>query len=73
MRDCLKEVAIDGVTIPAGVKVGFGDRWNDADMRSFGPGGFYVNPAESHHFVGFQRTSVLQITGEGPWVLNMLE
>ncbi len=55
------------VTVLSGlVKVGFGGDWNDAEMRSFRAGDFYVNPAESHHFVGFPRTSVIQITGEGP-------
>ncbi len=62
------------VTVLSGqVKVGFGDTWNDADMHSFGAGDFYVNPAESHHFVAFPRTSIIQITGEGPWELNLLE
>ena len=59
------------VTVLSGqVTIGFGDTWSDADMRSFGAGDFYVNPAESHHFVAFPRTSVIQITGEGPWELN---
>jgi mannose-6-phosphate isomerase-like protein (cupin superfamily) len=62
------------VTILSGVvTVGFGDRWNDKEMRSFRSGDFYVNPPESHHFVGFPRTSVIQITGEGPWELNVVK
>ena len=62
------------VTVLSGlVRVGFGDSWNDADMHTFRAGDFYVNPAESHHYVGFSRTSVIQITGEGPWVLNLLK
>src|SRR4051794_33883230 len=61
------------VTILSGqVKVGFGDAWDDKAMHSFGPGDFYVNPPNSHHFVGFPRTSVIQITGEGPWELHEL-
>ena len=61
------------VTILSGkVAVGFGDRWDDKDMRRFTAGDFYVNPAESHHYVAFPRTSIIQITGEGPWVLNPL-
>jgi cytochrome P450 len=35
MRDCLKEVAIDGVTIPTGVKVGFGLASANRDARTF--------------------------------------
>ena len=61
------------VTVLSGeVKVGFGDTWDAASMRAFHTGDFYVNPPESHHYVAFPRTSVIQITGEGPWVLNPL-
>src|SRR5262245_55695447 len=61
------------VTILSGkVAVGFGDTWDDKELRSFGPGDFYVNPPESHHYVFFPRTSVIQITGEGPWELHPL-
>ena len=62
------------VTVLSGqVKVGFGDDWNDAGMLSFRAGDFYVNPAESHHFVLFPRSTVIQITGEGPWELHQLK
>ncbi|MEK6376132.1 MAG: cupin domain-containing protein [Acidobacteriota bacterium] len=61
------------VTVLSGVvKVGFGDTWSDAAMREFRAGDFYVNPPKSHHFVGFPRTAVIQITGEGPWILNLV-
>src|SRR5437762_11160139 len=61
------------VTVLSGkVAVGFGDTWNDKEMHGFNPGDFYVNPAESHHYVWFPRTSVIQITGEGPWALKPL-
>src|SRR5213592_276537 len=62
------------VTILSGlVKVGFGDEWHDRDMRAFHAGDFYINPAQSHHYVGFQRNSVIQITGEGPWELHFVK
>jgi len=62
------------VTVLSGlVKVGFSDRWSDEGMLAFGPGGFYVNPPEKPHYVAFPRTSVIQITGEGPWVLNLVK
>jgi cytochrome P450 len=35
MRDCLKEITIDGVTIPAGVKVGFGLASANRDARIY--------------------------------------
>jgi quercetin dioxygenase-like cupin family protein len=62
------------VTVLSGhVQVGFGDHWNEAALRSFHAGDFYVNPANSHHFVRFTEESVIQITGEGPWELHTLE
>src|SRR6266581_3214440 len=39
------------VTILSGkVAVGFGDKWDEKDMRGFNGGDFYINPAESHHY-----------------------
>ena len=35
MRDCLADVTIDGVTIPAGVKVGFGLASANRDERTY--------------------------------------
>jgi cytochrome P450 len=35
MRDCLQDITIDGVTIPAGVKVGFGLASANRDDRSY--------------------------------------
>jgi hypothetical protein len=62
------------VTILSGqVEVGFGDRWDDKALRPFTAGSFYVNPPNSHHFVHFAKTSVIQITGDGPWELHAIE
>jgi cytochrome P450 len=35
MRDCLRDITIDGVTIPAGVKVGFGLASANRDERTY--------------------------------------
>jgi quercetin dioxygenase-like cupin family protein len=59
------------VTILSGqVEVGFGDTWDDTALRAFHAGDFYVNPPNSHHFVLFAKTSVVQITGDGPWEIQ---
>jgi hypothetical protein len=61
------------VTVLEGaVGVGFGDRYDDTQMRVFHAGGFYVNPPQAHHFVGVPQDTVIQITGEGPWELHFL-
>lgn len=62
------------VTILSGlVKVGFGDRWVEEGMTTFGSGSFYLNPANSHHYVQIMEEAVMQLTGMGPWELHFLE
>ena len=62
------------VTVLSGeAQVGFGDAFERKGMTSFFAGDFYVNPPESHHYVYFPHTTVLQITGEGPWELHPLK
>ena len=40
---------------------------------TFGPGGFYVNPPNEPHSLSFEEESVLQLTCEGPWVLEYVQ
>jgi hypothetical protein len=62
------------VTVISGeVQVGFGDRFISRGMTKFTQDDFYVNPAESHHYVFFPSKTVLQITGEGPWEIHLLK
>ena len=61
------------VTVLSGeVLVGFGDTFDEKVMTSFTAGSFYVNPANSHHFIWFKSESVVQITGHGPWELHYI-
>ena len=62
------------VTILSGLaKVGFGDRFDEDAMTSFGAGSFYVNPPRSHHYVWIVEETEMQLTGMGPWELHVLE
>ena len=40
---------------------------------TFESGGFYVNPPNEVHSVVFESESVLQLTCEGPWVLEYVK
>jgi quercetin dioxygenase-like cupin family protein len=61
------------VTVLSGeVLVGFGDTFDENAMTRFTAGSFYVNPADSHHFIWFKSESVIQITGNGPWQLHYI-
>jgi hypothetical protein len=58
--------------ISGAVVVGFGDRFDEKSGTRFVAGSYYVNPAQSHHFVWFAEDAVLQVTGVGPWQLHPL-
>jgi quercetin dioxygenase-like cupin family protein len=62
------------VTVLSGtVAVGFGETVDEARVKRFGPGSFYVNPPQSRHYVLFLEDAVVQITGEGPWELHYVK
>jgi hypothetical protein len=62
------------VTILEGkIGVGFGDEIDRENVTWFGPGDYYVNAQDAHHFVLADGPAVLQITGIGPWKANFLE
>jgi len=61
------------VTVLEGsVSVGFGKVRGDSGERTFGPGSFYVNPQGVPHYVFSEQGAVLQITGEGPWRVDLV-
>jgi hypothetical protein len=62
------------VTVLEGrVGVGFGDAIDRENVVWFGPGDYYVNAQNAHHFVLVDEPSVLQITGIGPWKVSFLK
>lgn len=40
---------------------------------TFGAGDFYINPADTPHAVAFPAASVIQITSNGPWAVQLLD
>lgn len=61
------------VTVLEGsVSVGFGTARDESAAKSFGPGSFYVNPPGVPHYVFSEQGAVLQITGEGPWRVDLV-
>jgi quercetin dioxygenase-like cupin family protein len=61
------------VTVLSGkVRVGFGSAVTK-DGTTFTAGGFYVNPPNEPHFVVVEEDVTLQLTCEGPWVLEYLK
>lgn len=54
------------------VAVGFGSATDRGNAKRFPAGSFYVNPAHVAHFVFSEDGATLQITGEGPWRVDLL-
>ena len=62
------------VTVISGqAAVGFGETVDAGAVTRLGPGSFYVNPANSRHYLLFSEETVLQATGVGPWEIHFLE
>ena len=56
------------VTVISGTAaVAFGATSKHEDATEFGPGDYYVNARKAVHTVWIEDSSVLQITGIGPW------
>lgn len=50
-----------------------GEEIDREHVKWFGPGDYYVNAQEAHHFVLADGPAGLQITGIGPWKAVFLE
>lgn len=62
--------ADERVTILSGtVDIGHGERWDAAQMKSFGPMTFYGFPAGMTHYVQNRGELVIQVSGVGPFDL----
>ena len=62
------------VTVLSGaVAVGFGEKESNSNVTVFHAGDYYVNPPRVAHFVTFPESSVVQITGEGPWEIAFIK
>ncbi|HEX8170217.1 MAG TPA: cupin domain-containing protein [Thermoanaerobaculia bacterium] len=62
------------VTVLSGrIAVGFGTKVDKTHVKRFTTGGFYVNPPDEPHYLLIEKESVLQLTCEGPWVLEYVK
>ena len=62
------------VTVISGeVGVGFGDKVDKAKGQVYKPGDYYVNAKGANHFVWTDKSTILQVTGIGPWKADFLK
>ena len=61
------------VTLLSGrMSVAFGAKATHDDAHRFGPGDYYVNARDAVHKVWVDEKAELQITGFGPWQVNVV-
>jgi quercetin dioxygenase-like cupin family protein len=53
--------------------VAFGKGATKKEAKEFGPGDYYVNARNAIHTVWADSSTILQITGIGPWEANFIE
>ncbi len=62
---------MEHVTVVSGLfKVGMGDKFDEAHMAVMAPGTFGWITPHTHHFAMAKGETVIQLHGNGPWVLN---
>lgn len=62
------------VTVLSGrAGIGFGETVDEKAVTKLGAGSYYVNPANSRHYLVFSEETVLQASGIGPWELHFVE
>ncbi len=53
--------------------VAFGRDASKKEAKEFGPGDYYVNARNAIHTVWADSSTIIQITGIGPWEANFIE
>ncbi len=61
----------ENIVVVSGVfTMGLGDKRNDASMHALPAGSFTMMPKMGRHFAGAKGETVVQIYGQGPFVVN---
>ena len=53
-----------------GFSAGMGDKFDDAALQELPPGSYVLMPKNMHHFAKATGQTVLQLHGQGPFVIN---
>jgi quercetin dioxygenase-like cupin family protein len=62
------------VTVLSGTfMVGVGHSFDMASMKALGPGSFVFVPAGVHHYAMAKGETIVQVTGPGPFTMNMMK
>ena len=59
------------VTVMSGIfGIAMGDKFDKSEGKLVKPGGFFLEPKGMHHYAWADGTTVIQLHGEGPLVIN---
>jgi hypothetical protein len=59
------------VTVVSGIfEIAVGDNFDKSEGKLVKPGGFFLEPKGMHHYAWTEGTTVIQLHGEGPLVIN---
>ena len=61
------------VVVQGTFKIGGGDTYNDVAMHELPAGGFTKMPKGMRHFAGAKGETIVQIYGDGPFVVNYVD
>lgn len=65
--------AIEHVTVISGqFMMGMGEKFQDKDMHTLGPGDVMIMQPKTAHFAKAKGETVVQIHGVGPWKVNYI-
>lgn|SRR5512143_3847443 len=53
-----------------GFSAGMGDKFDDAALQELPPGSYVMMPKNMHHFAKASGQTILQLHGQGPFVIN---
>jgi len=63
----------ENITVVQGTfRAGMGDAYGDAALHDFGVGSYLKMPKRMHHFASAKGEVIVQIDGQGPFVVNYL-
>ena len=64
----------ENVTVLSGTfLLAMGERVDESQLKSYGVGDFLYIPATHPHFGGVKGETVIQLHGEGPFTINLVE
>ena len=64
----------ENVTVVKGTfAIGMGSNWDSATLKDLPAGGFASAPARMRHFAMCKGDSIIQVHGNGPFVVNFVE